>query len=74
MSNDNNEELTQQDIETIHFFEKVQMESDPTFWANAVVKLPCCACLCSYILIGGLVFACVVGPFYKFDKPFYRDY
>lgn len=68
------EELQQDDIEKIHFFEKVQMESDPNLWANVVVALPCCCILFSYIFMAGMVVACLAGQFYKFDKPYYRDY
>lgn len=68
------EELQQDDIEKIHFFEKVQMESNPNLWANIVVSLPCCCILLAYIFLGGMVVACLAGKFYEFDKPYFRDY
>lgn len=73
-NDDMEEELSQEDIEKIHFFEKVQMESDPYLWANIVVQLPCCCFLISYLFLAGMVIAMLAGPYYKFEKPYYRDY
>ena len=74
LMDENQEELTQEDIEKIHFFEKVQMESEPTLWATAVTKFPICCLLLAYAVFAGLVVACIAGKFYEFDKPYYRDY
>ena len=50
------------------------MESEPTLWATAVTKFPICCIAFSYIIFALLVIACIAGEFYKFDKPYYRDY
>lgn len=74
LMNEDQDELNQEDIEKIHFFEKVQMESEPTLWATAVSKFPICCLIICYCIFAGLIVACVAGEFYKFDKPYYRDY
>ena len=56
------------------FFELVQMESEPTFWARLVTKVPFCCCLLSYIIMAIFFFACIGEEFYQFDKPHHRDY
>ena len=70
----NNEELDARDIEKIMFFELVQMESEPTFWARLVTKIPFCCCLLSYIIMAIFFLACIGEEFYQFDKPHHRDY
>lgn len=63
-----------EDIGKIKHYELITMESEPTFWAEVVTRIPFCCFFWSFIVFAAFYVACIFGNFIEFDQPHPRDY